>query len=402
MISFRDFVKEALKPSQYRPLVKDWNKEYLEDIFKNSPYEKDRNAYRLFIPLKGNTEGIKINGEIEAAIKEKGYEIDDYIGGYAIKGNRKVKIGKLLPNELKQTFANDPGRQAKSDYQMVVSRNPYDIGGMSTDRGWTSCQNLETGGKLCEFIPKDIKAGTIIAYMTKVGDNNLNSPSGRIVIKPYVNAKGETAYGTFKKVYGTVSKEFEKEVDTFVKWLNKQKGVKGIFKLHPDVYDDSDPLDDTESEKLVYITTNNLEKQIVSNPNSILKIDNPDEDLILMAVTQDPYLIGKIKNPPISAQIEAITQNPSLLKPLISNIRKNPVMEVQKKAISVEPSSIKFLKNPDEQIQLFAVGIKSSSIEHIDKPTEKVQISAIEDNPVNLLKIKNPTLAAKQLAASKL
>jgi len=42
---------EALKPSQYRDIVKNWDKTYLEKVFKNSPHKKDRNAYRLYIPI---------------------------------------------------------------------------------------------------------------------------------------------------------------------------------------------------------------------------------------------------------------------------------------------------------------------------------------------------------------
>ena len=102
---------EALKPSQYRSLVKSWDKERYADIFKK--YTSDRKGYRIYIPLEGKNSQIAAPRVIAAAVEAAGYEIEDYASGIASKdeGKRKIKIGKILkdPFLLKQ-FSEDPKR----------------------------------------------------------------------------------------------------------------------------------------------------------------------------------------------------------------------------------------------------------------------------------------------------
>ncbi len=399
MITFKDFLEEALKPSLYRPLVKGWDSKRLEDIFKLSPLEKDRRAFRLYFQFPQEEIKVEPHPEVAAALKDLGYEVDDYKKGLAIKDRRKISIGKVLsknPAALK-VYMEDPARAGtQSKYEGVISRHPYDVGSMSTNRGWTSCQDLlaEPKHQQCEYIPKDIQAGTLIAYMIKANDRDIKSPVGRILIKPYINTSNETAYGIGRISYGTVTDEFKEEVENFVDWLNKQKKVKGLFQISSQVYRRSDVYsnifvvsDDTPESELIQL--------VLNNPNIIRSIRNPSEKIQLAAIEKDPYYIEDIKNPTEKVQIIAIERDPDNIE-----IIKNPSEKVQLVAVKNKGSSIQFIKNPSEKVQLAAIMQKPSSIQYIKNPFEKVQLAALEKAPwlIQYKYIENPTPKAIELA----
>ena len=140
---------EALPPSKYRHYRQAWKSSTYKDLF--AKFDHDKKLFRIYLPLqvketaKGNT---AIQKEVEVAVNKQGFEITDYIAGIAIShdGQRRFKIGKLINDntELLKKFSNDPVRAAsrKNNLLVCISRHPYDIAGMSTGRGWTSCMNL--------------------------------------------------------------------------------------------------------------------------------------------------------------------------------------------------------------------------------------------------------------------
>ena len=154
----------ALKPSQYRSYVKGWNRELYEDLFNHfapssNIKNKKKGVYRLYFPLKEtkfSNQKIKEPKIVQEALERLGFVVEDYKAGLAkdLSGKKKnpIGIGKLLKNnqEALKVFANDPVRTgsklSNSDYMVVISRYPYDIAGMSTDRGWDSCQNRKRYG----------------------------------------------------------------------------------------------------------------------------------------------------------------------------------------------------------------------------------------------------------------
>jgi hypothetical protein len=206
-------ITEALKPSQYRPLVKGWDKERYADIFTNSKYNHDKNGYRVFIPIGAVSvdDTSPVQTEIESSLQQNGFKIVDYAKGIAQKKDTKqnIKIGKLLTKlkqqELLGKFNTDKSREGtKKEYMVVISRHPYDIGGQSTDRGWTSCMNLEDG-VYKKYVPIDVAAGTLVAYVTDKNDPDLKNPTGRLSIKPFVDILGtkRVEFGIEDRVYGT-------------------------------------------------------------------------------------------------------------------------------------------------------------------------------------------------------
>jgi len=284
---------EALKPSQYRNLVKGWDKSKYADLFGGK--------YRIYIPLGEKSKEVKVNPEVENFVKHAGYEIEDYLTGIASKdnGKRKIRIGKLLSKEpeLKKLFDNDSSRNSsQSEYIVVISRHPYDIAGMTSGRAWEdeSCMNLNTG-ILRRFVPLDIKEGTLVAYLIKNTDKNIESPSARVLIKPFIDLDGseEIAFGVEKKVYGKPSPEFQQTVVDWADEINKKKKLNGIFQLNYKLYNDSfkDKYGNIDTKKFVGDVTQEQKDLLIVRQNGadIEYIPNPSEKLQLEALRQNVY-----------------------------------------------------------------------------------------------------------------
>jgi len=221
--------------------------------------KRGERLYFKFEKGEGSKEISSTQKEIEQVIKSKGYEIKDYKQGIAIDPHkREMKLGKVLNKEkpeLLQKFNTDKTREAvkDTDLMIVISRAPYDLGGMSTDRGWTSCMNLE-GGEYKKYLNQDIKQGTLIAYLTSSDDKNLNRPKGRILIKPFINAKDpkDIVYIPEKRVYGTIPKSFKDFIENLFEGLYPETGHFTIAKnLYVDGNIDMDFEERTITNKLI-------------------------------------------------------------------------------------------------------------------------------------------------------
>jgi hypothetical protein len=103
----------------------------------------------------------------------------------------KAEAGKLrdfaLLKNTKPLAADQFGPDA---LRVVISRDPVDIARMSTGRRWTSC--MGKGGVNYNYVPKEIEAGTLVAYLVHQDDQNIDYPLARVLLKPFHNDKGET------------------------------------------------------------------------------------------------------------------------------------------------------------------------------------------------------------------
>ena len=242
----------ALKPSQYRKFVKGWDKGRYADLF--AKYASDEKAYRFSLPLIQGSQPVKTVKvkplkPVSDALEAAGYVVDDYIDGYAVDaatGKRRMKIGKIIRDtEIRDVFNNDKRRasakQKSKSMAVIVSRHPYDIAGMSTGRGWTSCMNLE-GGSNRRFVPADIAKGSIIAYLVEANDLNITRPKARILMRVY---KAKAGAGSGKmgiypaSIYGTAPIEFYETVKRWCSEVNRDyfgvpygatmKIIKGLY-----------------------------------------------------------------------------------------------------------------------------------------------------------------------------
>lgn len=252
-LAFKDWlVLERLALSTAKKYAKNWAKERYSEWFGGK--------YRIYLelPAEAQKKAAIVPADLEEILTYLGYEVVDYGAGTAKrsgasdKDRRVLKIGSVLQQAAKKTqdsrfktkvekelknFQSDPQRSGKKTSAMVVlSRHPYDIAGMSTDRGWTSCMNLHHGTfrHICAY---DVKEGTIVAYLVNKEDKNINHPIGRIAIKPFISDEGQVYLVPEPKVYGTDMPGFAEVVQD---WLDeKQKGIFGKFTIHPDLYQDS-------------------------------------------------------------------------------------------------------------------------------------------------------------------
>lgn len=407
-------IAEALLPSEYRPLMKGWDRERYKDIFTNPKYKHDRNGYRVFIPFEAPPDPNRPKGSIETAIEQflnqHGYDVVDYIKGIALerKQNRNIKIAKAL-NKIQArdkstplpTIPVDTGRTTKNmsladafntdndrkgtqnQYLAVISRHPYDIGGMTTDRSWESCMNLR-GGFYRHYVPIDIKEGTVIAYATRRDDPDLKSPTGRVLLKPFIDVFGKPVvhFGIENRTYGTIPPGF---IDTVTRWVdevNQSRALDDVvlLKMNPKLYADS------SLASQVFVAGKNLtpEKRakiqgVRDDPESILDMENPSEMLQRFAVYRNPRLFLKLLDrmfndkdelefiehtPPESVQRLAVAKNPRYLGDII-DVDIKPAESVQLAAIRASNSPYPVELLLDNNIPL----------------SEKVILAAIEKHP---------------------
>ena len=123
-------------------------------------------------------------------------------------------------------------------FYIVFSKHQYDVAGMSTGRGWTSCMNVYDGIN-AQYVQYDIEAGTMVAYLVRSDDLNIKNPVARVAIKPFVsiNDPESVYYQAEQKVYGTSPAGFLDEINRLVD--KAQPGKKGMFRLVDTLYCDT-------------------------------------------------------------------------------------------------------------------------------------------------------------------
>lgn len=299
-------IKEKLKPSQFRDYVKAWKdvggESFYDDIF--------RGKNRLYIPLEDYnaesdvTEDLK--NEINELLSKTNWELVSVKDNKAKNpsNNRESKLTKVLTKDknipdssaapiLKKLnkMYSLKSKGSTSDYMVVISRHPYDVVGMSTDRGWTSCTNLETG-KLRYQLINDVKLGTIIAYLIKKNDKNIERPQARILIKPFVNQEtSEIFLFSEPRVYGTPVEGFKQ---TVMGWLDgHQKATKGKYELVKGLHNDgacSIDFTDEQKELLYYLRYQDIKRieTLLFNTDYGKNINKSDGcDILYTAILND-------------------------------------------------------------------------------------------------------------------
>ena len=108
---------------------------------------------------------------------------------------------------------------------------------MSTNRGWTSCMDMEknkAGYK--NALKADVNMGTHVAYLTKKGDNTIENPIARISLKPYIakNDPSDTIIRSTETTYGSAGSKQTKFNEIVNNWTHENFPGKNMFyKKHP-------------------------------------------------------------------------------------------------------------------------------------------------------------------------
>jgi|694.fasta_scaffold148605_3 hypothetical protein len=262
MIKLKDIlsellIAEALPPSvakKYTSIKRNRKIQTRLDSIFNALAKMDgastsKRGDRVYLPLtsSGKTVGHEspIKKDVESVLQGTDFKLKDYKTGVVIdKFGRETRLGKVLAKlgkkDVLDKFVKDKTRDlaTKTDFTLVFSKHPYDIAGMSTDRGWTSCMDLYSGGNR-KYVNHDIKQGSFICYVTDPNDTNLNSPKGRLLAKPLVNItdKNDVLYVPEDKIYGTAPNNFFTTVNTILSDIQGEKV--GQFKLVSSLYCDS-------------------------------------------------------------------------------------------------------------------------------------------------------------------
>lgn len=169
---------------------------------------------------------LKIHKTINNLLQINDFEIEDYKSGIAVnkKNKQKIKIGKLL-NKLKannytkklyESRLKGKLKNAKS-LQIVISYNPIDIALMSTNKGWTSCMNLNEKNTYNHQVFYKIQYGGLVAYLIYDTDTNIENPIARISIRRF-QLNDKFVFIPEDAIYGSNMKSFKSEV---IKILNK-------------------------------------------------------------------------------------------------------------------------------------------------------------------------------------
>jgi hypothetical protein len=243
---------------------------------------------RITIPLdRSNEEPLNHNhldsmggfpGMLTRHLKDHGYTIKDYVKGLAVKTDeheknmaegrpaRHYSIGKIinkLPNRngnpdskfsdeisglmnkkgkhmsVSDAYNADPMRASgKGDHVMVVTRNKYDVAGVSTNQNWSSCMNIVDGCNR-RYLPKDIENGTLAVFLAhKDHETNDLKPLARISAKLHTSDDGlEHQFVPENRYYGNPHPTFKKAVGEFFE-KHYPLGEKD-YHMHPSLYADT-------------------------------------------------------------------------------------------------------------------------------------------------------------------
>lgn len=190
----------------------------------------------------GSNRQYKVMKVLSASLEEDIKKLDGRLSSGEIskvKYDNEKSMLKKYYNDLIQGFQNDPNRVKKSNFEIVISKNPHDLASMSTGRSWTSCMNLKDGSNKAS-VYCELANGGFIAYLIRAEDRNIEHPLGRIHIRRFDKKKK----GEIKSVavpeetsYGLDIPEFFKKVQ---EWLDSKQGVvRGVYYRRGGVYSDT-------------------------------------------------------------------------------------------------------------------------------------------------------------------
>ena len=218
--------------------------EYLEGKFKVG--NREYNIGKILNELKNNVNKIQNSDNIKNFHEDGILLTDDYIDLHL------NNIDKYLKNFNSRPIIKN------IECQVVISRDPYDIAGMSTDRKWHSCMELKNenenydersknqnqGGMFRYYVKNDLIEGSLIAYLIDKDDREIEEPYARVLIKPYINRQGDQIFlSPEARVYkddtlidSVLADKFLAIVDDWTK--EQQKDLKGKFYANPNLYYD--------------------------------------------------------------------------------------------------------------------------------------------------------------------
>ena len=142
MIKVKDFKEWS---SSFNKLAYDNMSKYFEKF-----PDRDKRSNRIYFKLNVlPSDKVHIPPEIREFLSWKNIHIINYEEGLCCKTNTgaTIRIGKALADlgqeSLLNTYSNSKqGLKKVDNLTVVISRHPYDMMGISTNRGWSTCMDL--------------------------------------------------------------------------------------------------------------------------------------------------------------------------------------------------------------------------------------------------------------------
>ena len=315
------FLKEALNPSEFRKFMSIGRELALTRIgeiwskLEAQCDSKNRNGDRLYFKIKQDLDDksfdLPIRKELEDYLDSNNLNVISFKSGTVQKksGGNIFSLGKALTIlskkdknalDILQQYNNQKSNVALTeDLIMVISKSPYDLAGMSTDRAWKSCMNLRGNDEDVEYIEVDISNGTLISYLIEAKDLNIQNPIGRILIKPYLknNNEKDILYGIEQN-----SVKYGRDNVDYIKLLlhvldTSQNEKTGFFKIDEKLYSDvSKSIVKLDSKKDYDIKDlckfYGIENYTI-NPDGLVDVDG-NVNLKEVALKKLPFNFGKV------------------------------------------------------------------------------------------------------------
>jgi len=383
------------------------------------------NQYNL---LRSNNKTNINNDNIENALKitlrqkskQKIKDIDVENNKVFLDDGRETKITKLISK-----------LDNENEYYIVISHDPHDIAGMSTDKSWSSCTNIRKGSyKDLPF--KEIKSGGMVAYLMMgkskdiqkvMNDHKENglfqrNAVSRISIRRFEGREYNYRMG-YKdfifmpevKCYDVVGgtdvlnkTKFQEVVKDALEENNKHTTDFNIATYHRKGHEYSDTFG--KERKLNYYnpkTINNLPEhaqlEIIAKSRTgepVKYIKKPSADVMLKAIKIHPGRLYHFKDMELPEKVlKYVSKNPislmnnyylyhkdkdipekvllNMIKADSGVIRKlkdfNLPLKVQKKIIDMHPYDIKYIKHPLKVIQDLSLSKDLNTMKYI-KPED--------------------------------
>lgn len=320
----------VLNQSQIQKVLEKYNPDayrFTDHLFSNSD--------RITIPVGNinitNNDDYCRNDDyrkVNTFLHSKEYEILDYAKGLCKPWykNSPIKIGKILerlkaPEDVVIAFTNGPSRQAArkraENLRITISRNPMDVASMSTNRGWTSCMNLN-GGCHSSKVMMDIKHGTHIAYIHDKDDVDILKPMARVLLKAH-RKKYSRINGLNKvlvpepRIYGMSVENF---VDNVTKWCEESFNPETdtIYTKSGQLYDDGSGEEFVKfDENSKYLHSENARER------AFIAMRGTDAHRIQLVSDKDPMVLtSAINNLKNKKLITAFLKNDAMRKMITS------------------------------------------------------------------------------------
>lgn len=368
----------------------------------------------VIVDFSGKPSALKdIDHKMIEALQKLDYDVteDSYKTGLVLKDGKTIPILSILKtkatkvrgyDKLKDQYSKTKNERIKKEldfYDHIISMDILDsskkidirklsiydnnkskivfsykhrlIASQSTHVGWTSCmdfdKDISESNDQYKSVGEGASRGEFVAFLAKSGDEyTLDSPTARVIFRPYFGKATKDVIWKADKVYGTAPSSFR---DFTQKLIDKVVHPKAdVYFINTFSYNDDLP-------------THHVEKIHEMSPKEQLE-----------AVRHYGSAIQHIKNPSERMQLEAV-DSPSSYKESALKYIKNPSEKVQRAAVKRVSRAIQFIKNPPEDLQIQAVKDDAFVIQYITNPSETVQLAAVKNNVAVIGHITNPTPA---------